>query len=166
MYDQLFRFEAGGHAKPGMREGSNLEKLTHGAPIMTDQPFKRRIDFTAVCALGSQGRSAVLDAETSQELRLLDRPEADCAHGLDRSGQRLKIYMSSQVQAAGGRKRICIGMLTNSLQGLPKARFGMTIVDHECGASIVCGAPPKFHCRSVGAPFKNRAGPRRTQRSR
>ena len=149
-----------------MGEGSNLEQLAHGASIMTDQAFKRRIDFAPVRALGFQGRSAVLDAETSQKLRLLDRPEADCAHGLDRSGQRLKIYMSSQVQAAGGRKRICIGMLTDGLQGFPKARFGMTIVDHERGAWIVCGAPPKFDGRSVGAPFKNRAGPRRTQCSR
>src|SRR5262245_53985909 len=130
---------------------------------MTDQAFERRIDFAPVRVLGSQGRSAVLDAETSQELRLLDRPEADCAHGLDRSGQRPKVYVSRQVQAAGGRKRICIGMLTDSLQGFPKAYFGMTIVDHERGASIVCGAPPKLHGRSVGAPFKNRAGARRTQ---
>src|SRR5262245_26858071 len=119
---------------------------------MTDQPFKRRIDFTAVCALGSQGRSAVLDAETSQELRLLDRAEADCAHGLDCSGQRLKVYVSRQVQAARGRERICVGMLTDSLQGFPEACFGMTIVDHERSASIVCGAPPKLHGRNVGAP--------------
>lgn len=84
-----------------MGEGSNLEQLAHGASIMTDQAFKRRIDFAAVRALGSQGRSAVLDAETSQELRLLDRPEADCAHGLDRSGQRLEVHVSRQVQLAG-----------------------------------------------------------------
>lgn len=84
-----------------MGEGSNLEQLAHGASIMTDQAFKRRIDFAPVRALGFQGRSAVLDAETSQELRLLDRPEADCAHGLDRSGQRLKVHVSRQVQLAG-----------------------------------------------------------------
>src|SRR5262245_9730367 len=130
---------------------------------MTDQAFKRGIDFAAVRALGSQGCSAMFDAKMSQELRLLDRPVTDSAHGLDRSGQRLKVHVSRQVQAARRLKRVSIGMLADSLQVFPKAGFSMAIIDHEGSASIVCGAAAKLHGRSVGAPFKNRAGPRRTQ---
>ena len=117
----------------------------------------------APCGLCLQRGRPLFDTEPPQKLRLVDRPEADCTHGLDRSRQRLEVHVGGEVEMTRICEGVGVGVLADSLQGFAERGFGVAIVDHQRGALVVGDAPADLYRRGVGAPFENCACARRTQ---
>src|SRR5262245_47549681 len=146
-----------------MRKGGDLEQLAHGIAIVTDQTRQRLVDFGGAGGLCLQRRCTVLDAEAPQKLRLLDRAETDCTHRLDGPRKRLEVDVRGQIETPGKSKGVSKSVLAHSLQSLAKTRLGVTVVDHQGGASVICDAATELHSHSIGAPLKNRTRAWRAQ---
>src|SRR5215831_14362156 len=144
-------------ADRSMRERRDLEQLAHGGPVVADKPRQSPVDVGIASRLGLEGRRALFDAETPQELRLLDRTESGDTHCLDRPHQRLEIDMGGEIETARRSQRVGISMLADRLECLAQPRLDMTIIDDEGGAFVVGNALAELHAHCVAAPFEDRA---------